>query len=102
METTISKKELIDWISKLEDKKILEDAVKEAKSSIEDEAADKDKLDAAMKELNEKIMPIGAKLYEAAAKADEEDTNSEKKDDEPVEGEIIDDDKDKKSKKKKK
>jgi molecular chaperone DnaK len=85
-----------------EDKKILEDAVKEAKSSLGDEAADKDKLDAAMKELNEKIMPIGAKLYEAAAKADEEDTNSEKKDDEPVEGEIIDDDKDKKSKKKKK
>ena len=85
-----------------EDKKILEDAVKEAKSSLKDEAADKDKLDAAMKELNEKIMPIGAKLYEAAAKADEEDTNSEKKDDEPVEGEIIDDDKDKKSKNKKK
>ena len=25
METTISKKELIDWISKLEDKKILEE-----------------------------------------------------------------------------
>ena len=50
------------------------------------------------KELSEKIMPIGAKMYEAAAKdekKDEADEAGDKKDkkskkDEPIEGEVID------------
>ncbi len=81
-----------------EDKKTLEDAVKEAKKSLEDEKADKDALEAAAKELTDKMMPIGAKMYEEEAKESEgsEDAKSDdKKDDkdEPVEGEVIDEDK---------
>ncbi len=86
-----------------DDKKVIEDAVTEAKKVKDDEKADKDALEAAAKALQEKIMPIGAKLYEAAAKEDAPaDDNAEaddkkskgkkKKDkDEPVEGEIVDD-----------
>ena len=83
-----------------EDKKVIEEAVAEAKKVKEDDKADKDALEAAAKTLQEKIMPIGAKLYEAAAKeeASEETPSDEKKSkgkkkkdtDEPVEGEVID------------
>ena len=64
-----------------------------------DEKADKDALEAAAKDLSEKIMPIGAKMYEEAAKDAKEsdeskestDKKSKKKDkDEPVEGEVVD------------
>ncbi len=73
-----------------EDKKVIEEAVLEAKKHENSE--DKDELENAVKELNEKIMPIGAKMYEAAskeAKAEEGD----KKDEGPVEGEVVDKDK---------
>jgi len=87
-----------------EDKKTLEDAMAEAKKVLEDEKADKDALEAAAKELSEKMMPIGAKIYEDAAKEEQakqeaegkDDDDSEKKSDdkdEPVEGEVVDDEK---------
>lgn len=76
-----------------EDKKTLEEAVEVAKKVVADEKADKEALEAAAKELNEKIMPIGAKLYEQAAK-DEAPADGETatdKVDEPIEGEVVDD-----------
>lgn len=80
-----------------EDKKTLEDAMADAKKVLEDEKADKDALEAAAKELSEKMMPIGAKIYEEAAKeeADSEQSTEDGKDsdkDEPVEGEVVEDD----------
>jgi molecular chaperone DnaK len=73
-----------------EDKKVIEEAVVEAKKHEKSE--DKDELEAATKELMEKIQVIGAKLYEQpsdeAASGD-----SEKKDDGPIEGEVVDEEK---------
>jgi molecular chaperone DnaK len=76
-----------------EDKKTIETAVEEAEKHKN--AEDKDELEAAVKALNDAIMPIGAKMYQAAA----EDTKSEEVDaddkksakDGPVEGEVVDD-----------
>ena len=77
-----------------DDKKTIESAVEAAKKVKDDDAADKDALEAAVKELQEAIMPIGAKLYEAASKENAEagDTSDDKKSDkdEPVEGEVVD------------
>lgn len=76
-----------------EDKKVLEEAVAAAKKVKDDDKADKDALETAAKELTDKLMPIGAKLYEAAAAEEKpaEDADAEKKaDDEPVEGEVVD------------
>ena len=69
-----------------EDKKVIEDAVEEAKKH--QESNDKEELEAATKALNDAIMPIGAKMYEAAAADDAktEDGDDDKKSDEPVEG----------------
>ncbi len=96
-----------DYKEKLaeEDVKTLDEAIAEAKKSIE--STDKEELEKAAKDLSEKIMPIGAKMYEAAQKEEEnsEETKtssdekpktdkkkkSSKKDkDEPVEGEVVD------------
>lgn len=81
-----------------DDLKTLTDAIEEAKKVIADEKADKEALEAAAKTLVDTTMPIGAKMYEAAAKDEEaNDENAEdKKDDkddkeEPVEGEVVDD-----------
>ncbi len=73
-----------------EDKKKIAEAVEEAKKH--QESTDKDELEAALKALNDAIMPIGAKLYEEAAKAEApaEDGDADKKSDEPVEGEVVD------------
>jgi molecular chaperone DnaK len=74
-----------------DDKKVIEEAVAEAKKHENSE--DKDELEKAFKDLNEKIMPIGAKLYEAVskeAKAAEGEAKPEDKKDEPVEGEVVD------------
>ena len=74
-----------------EDKKVIEDAVAEAKKHENSE--DKDELEKAVKDLNEKIMPIGSKLYEAAAKDAPKEGDAkadDKKSDEPVEGEVVD------------
>ena len=78
-----------------EDKKVIESAVEEAKKHKDSD--DKDELEKAVKALNDAIMPIGAKMYEQAAK-DEKPTGEgdEKTDDkdEPVEGEVVDEKKD--------
>ena len=78
-----------------EDKETIKKAVEEAKEVLKDENADKEKLESAAKELNDKIMPIGAKMYEAVKdeKTDEksDDKKDDKKsDDEAVEGEVVD------------
>ena len=72
-----------------EDKKTIEEAVKEAKKTLEDESADREKYEAAMKELSEKTMAIGAKLYQAESAKGEEKKSEEKNDGEPVEGEVV-------------
>jgi molecular chaperone DnaK len=78
-----------------DDKKVLDDAVTEAKGKVE--STDKDELEKAGKELTDKIMPIGAKLYETADKEE-----AEKKEDGPIEGEVVDEEKEDKSDKKEK
>ncbi len=79
-----------------DDTKTLNDAVEAAKKVISDADASKETLDAALKELNDKLMPIGAKMYEAASKEENktEGTTSEDKSnpDEPIEGEVVDKD----------
>lgn len=80
-----------------DDKIVIEEAVEEARKHKD--SADKDELEKAVKELNEKIMPIGAKMYEAAAadaKKEGESADSSTKEDGPVEGEVVDDKKDEK------
>lgn len=75
-----------------EDKKTLDEAVEAAKKVISDDKAAKETLESAAKELNDKIMPIGAKLYEAASaeKPAEDAATNEKSRDEPIEGEVVD------------
>lgn len=83
-----------------EDKKTLDEAIEAAKKVIADDKADKESLEAAAKELNDKLMPIGAKMYEAASKDDAaaEDSGAKtdtkksggKDSDEPIEGEVVD------------
>ncbi|MBQ6570904.1 molecular chaperone DnaK [Candidatus Saccharibacteria bacterium] len=74
-----------------DDKKTIEDAVKDAKKVLEDESSDKDAFESATKELNEKIMPIGAKLYQSAAdQSGDKKSDSKSDSDEPVEGEVVD------------
>jgi molecular chaperone DnaK len=74
-----------------DDKKVITDAVEEAKKHKDSD--DTDELAAAAKALNDAIMPIGAKMYESAAKEEAPAEGEAKKDDEPVEGEVIDEDK---------
>jgi len=77
-----------------EDKKVITDAVEEAKKHKD--STDKDELESAAKALNDAIMPIGAKMYEEAAKdAPEGEATADDKN-EPVEGEVVDDDSKKK------
>jgi molecular chaperone DnaK len=80
-----------------DDKKTLEEAVKVAKEKLADDKADKDILESAAKELSEKMMPIGAKMYEEAAKEEskKDDDKKDKGSDEPVEGEVVDEKEDK-------
>ena len=79
-----------------EDKETIKKAVAAAKEVLKDETADQEKNEAAMKELNDKIMPIGAKMYEQASKDDAKndaktDSKSKSSDnDEAVEGEVVD------------
>ena len=79
-----------------DDKKTLAEAVEAAKQVVAKADATKDELETAAKELNDKLMPIGTKLYEQAAKdakPAEDAPTDDKKGDEPVEGEVVDDDK---------
>ena len=89
-----------DYKDKLtdDDNKTIDEAVKDAKKHEgEDEL---EKLEKATKELNDKLMPIGAKLYETAdaakdeaddKKAESKDTKSKSKGDDAVEGEVVED-----------
>jgi molecular chaperone DnaK len=79
-----------------DDKKVLEEAIEAAKKVIGDDKADKEALENASKELNDKLMPIGAKMYEQAEAADKSedaaadaDASDEKTD--AIEGEVVDD-----------
>jgi molecular chaperone DnaK len=85
-----------DYKDKLaeEDLKTLDEAVAEAKTHLE--ATDKDELEKAAKDLSDKIMPVGAKMYESAQKDEapaEERVDDKKKSakDDPIEGEVVDD-----------
>ena len=76
-----------------DDKETIKKAVEEAKKVLNDESADKDRFEEATKELSDKIMPIGAKLYQSAsedAKTDDSKSDENKSDDEPIEGEVVD------------
>ncbi|HMR73113.1 MAG TPA: molecular chaperone DnaK, partial [Candidatus Saccharibacteria bacterium] len=73
-----------------DDKKAIEEAVAEAEKHKDSD--DKDELEAAVKALNDAIMPIGAKMYQQSAdeaKTDEKKSDN-KKADAPVEGEVVD------------
>jgi molecular chaperone DnaK len=72
-----------------DDKETIKKAVEEAKKVLNDDKADKDKFEEATKELNDKIMPIGAKLYQSASEDKKDDKKSDKEDD-AVEGEVVD------------
>ena len=78
-----------------EDVKKIDEAVEKAKKVVADDKADKDALEAAAKELNDVLMPIGAKMYEntASSETPEEDKKSDdsKDGDGPIEGEVVDD-----------
>ena len=79
-----------------EDKKTIVSAVEDAKKVKDDDKANKDALEKATKTLQDTIMPIGAKLYQAANEEKSADDSksqddSKKRDkDEPVEGEVVD------------
>ncbi|MBO7717878.1 molecular chaperone DnaK [Candidatus Saccharibacteria bacterium] len=76
-----------------DDKETIKKAVEEAKKVLNDDKADKEKFEEATKELSDKIMPIGAKLYQSAsedAKKDDDKKSDSKSSDEPVEGEVVD------------
>ncbi len=89
-----------DKLSK-EDAETLDKAIEDAKSHTE--ATDKEELEKAAKDLSDRIMPIGAKMYDSAkpdeaqedkpAEKDDKKTDGKKKPakDEPVEGEVVDD-----------
>src|SRR5580700_7741852 len=85
-----------------DDKKTLDEAIEAAKKVIADDKADQEALETATKELNDKLMPIGAKMYEQAASdaktedgAESTEASSDDKG-EAIEGEVVDEDKDKK------
>jgi molecular chaperone DnaK len=80
-----------DYKDKLseEDLKTLDEAITEAKTHLE--ATDKTEIEEAGKALTDKIMPIGAKMYEAAQKEETPAAEGEAKPagEEPVEGEVV-------------
>lgn len=72
-----------------DDKKKIEEAAEEAEKHKD--ATDKDEIEAAIKALNDVIMPIGAKMYQqASTEAPKEDEGKKSDKDEPVEGEVVD------------
>ena len=76
-----------------EDKEAIKKAVEEAKKHKDSE--DKEELEKAVKELNDVLMPIGAKMYKAASEEKAAESKDDKKadkkdDDEAVEGEVVD------------
>ena len=78
-----------------EDAETIKKAAGEAEEVLKDEDADLEKLEEAIKELGDKLMPIGAKLYQSGGAEANEDTKSDSKDksssdDDAVEGEVVD------------
>ena len=76
-----------------EDKETIKKACDAAKEVLKDETADKEKLEAATKDLDSRIMPIGAKLYQSAGSSSgnsPDSTNSKDDDSDAVEGEVVD------------
>ncbi|MBQ3297036.1 molecular chaperone DnaK [Candidatus Saccharibacteria bacterium] len=71
------------------DKDTIKKAVEEAKKVLNDDKSDKDTYESAMKDLNDRIMPIGAKLYQEISK-DDSKSEDKKSDDDAVEGEVVD------------
>ena len=78
-----------------EDKDTIKKAVEDAKKVLNDESADKDQLEKAAKDLSDRIMPIGAKMYQQASaedskKSDDKKDNKSDDKDDAVEGEVVD------------
>ena len=75
-----------------DDAKKIKDAVEEARKSLTDADADKEKYESALKALNEILMPIGAKMYQNTTTDAKEGEKVEdaKADDDAVEGEVVD------------
>ena len=80
-----------------DDAKTIKEAVETAKKTLNDESATKEQFEAAKKDLDNVLMPIGAKLYQSAssdakaADANAKSTTDEVKDDgDAVEGEVVD------------
>ena len=76
-----------------EDKETIKKAIEEAKEVLKDTTADATKYEEAVKELSNKVMPIGAKLYQSASADNSSKDNGstdKKSDGEPVEGEVVD------------
>lgn len=76
-----------------EDKETIKKAVEEAKEVLKDTSADATKYEEAAKELSNKIMPIGAKLYQSAStdsSANDGNASKDTSNGEPVEGEVVD------------
>jgi molecular chaperone DnaK len=81
-----------------EDKENIKKAVEDAKTHLASE--DQEELEQATKDLNDRIMPIGAKLYQEAGKSSEASAaggseggafdKDDKKDGDAVEGEVVD------------
>lgn len=72
-----------------DDKKSIDKAVKEAEAKLD--SGKKDELEAAQKELSDKIQEIGAKMYQETSKEDKSKSGDDKSDDgEAVEGEVVD------------
>ncbi|HEX7632834.1 MAG TPA: molecular chaperone DnaK [Candidatus Saccharimonadales bacterium] len=74
-----------------DDKKTLDEAVEAAQKVVKDEKASKEDLENAAKELNDKLMPIGAKMYEQAEASSEDAPEEDSKKDDSIEGEVVDD-----------
>ncbi len=75
-----------------DDKEVIKKAVEEAKEVLKRENAEKDELEKASKELSDKIMPIGAKMYQQTSSSEPTGSDEKKEDDsDAVEGEVVDD-----------
>ena len=74
-----------------EDKETIKKACDAAKEVLKDETADKEKLESATKDLDSRIMPIGAKLYQQTSSdpSASSDSSEKKDDDDAVEGEVV-------------
>ncbi len=75
-----------------EDKETIKKAVEDAKKTLSEENATKEQLEQAAKDLSDRIMPIGAKMYQQASSDNTDAKKDEGKKDEgdAVEGEVVD------------